>query len=210
MANVAVWKAEEKSATGTGAARAVRSSGKIPAIIYGGTAAPQMVALDPRDVIKGVNTASFYASLYEIEINGVKTRVLPRDVQFHPLNDQPLHVDLQRITGNTRIHVEIPVVLTNQEKSKGLKIGGILNIVMHSIDVTCAADAIPERFEIDISEIKIGDSVKSSAIKLPEGVKFAIQDRDFTIATIVSPKAEEAKPAAAAATEETPAAAPKA
>ena len=202
MANVAVWKAEEKLGSGSGIARAVRNDGKVPAIVYGGTAAPQMVALDPRDVIKGINTASFYASLYEIEINGKKTRVLPRDVQFHPLNDQPLHVDLQRITGNTRIHVDIPVVLTNQDKCKGLKIGGILNHVMHSVEVTCLADKIPEHFDIDISDIKIGDSVKSSAIALPEGVRFVIQDRDFTIVTIVAPKAlEEAKPAAAAAEE---------
>ena len=203
MANVAVWKAEEKLGSGSGIARAVRNDGKVPAIVYGGTAAPQMVALDPRDVIKGINTASFYASLYEIEINGKKTRVLPREVQFHPLNDQPLHVDLQRITGNTHISVEIPVVLINQEKSKGMKMGGILNHVMHSVAVTCPADSIPEHFDLDIADIKIGDSVKSSAIKLPEGVRFVIQDRDFTIVTIVAPKAlEEAKPAAAAAAEE--------
>jgi large subunit ribosomal protein L25 len=205
---VAVWQAVEKKHQGTGAARAVRREGKVPAIIYGGNVEPMMVALDPRDVAKGVNQASFHASLYEIEINGKKVTVLPRAVQFHPLNEQPLHVDLQRISGNVRITVEIPVVLLNQDKSKGLKIGGILNFVRHVVEVSCPANAIPEKFEIDISETKIGEAVKSSAITLPKDVQFTVADRDFTIATIVAPKDEvETKPAEGdAAAGETPAA----
>ncbi|MFN9791113.1 MAG: 50S ribosomal protein L25/general stress protein Ctc [Holosporales bacterium] len=205
---VAVWQAVEKTHQGTGAARAVRREGKVPAIIYGGNVEPMMVALDPRDVAKGVNQASFHASLYEIEINGKKVTVLPRAVQFHPLNEQPLHVDLQRISGNVRITVEIPVVLLNQDKSKGLKLGGILNFVRHVVEVSCPANAIPEKFEIDISETKIGEAVKSSAITLPKDVQFTVTDRDFTIATIVAPKDEvETKPAEGdAAAGETPAA----
>jgi large subunit ribosomal protein L25 len=189
--------AEKREMAGTGAARAVRRNGQVPAVIYGDKQDNINIALDPRDVIKGINREGFYASLYDIELDGQKIRVLPKSVQFHPVNDQPLHVDLLRVGKNTMVTVEVPVHLLNTDKCRGIKMGGVLNIVRHNVQVICPPDKIPTGFDIDLSEAKIGESIKSNLIPLPEGVKFTITDRDFTIATIAAPRGATAEETAA-------------
>jgi large subunit ribosomal protein L25 len=188
MAAAQQMKAEVRAKAGTGAARATRRTGMVPGIVYGAGKEPQMVSLDPRDVQKGLNRRGFYASLVDLELDGKVQSVLPKKVQFHPVSDAPLHVDFLRVDATTRITVSVPVKLLNQDKCKGLKVGGTLNVVRHTVDVLCLAHNIPEAFEIDIAESKIGDAIKSKSINLPEGAKFLIADRDFTIATIVAPR----------------------
>jgi len=137
-------------------------------------------------------------------VNGKIERVLPRDVQLHPVTDWPVHVDFLRIGKHATLEIMVPVVFVNHEKSPGLKRGGVLNVVRHEVELICPADSIPEDIVIDVTGYEIGDSIHISAVKLPEGVKPVIQDRDFTIATIVAPsglKSEEAEEAAAATAE---------
>ncbi len=207
MSHANVLVAEEKSLAGSGSARATRRAGRVPAVIYGGKAAPQMISLDPRDVKKGLNQVGFYAHVIEIEIGGKKQKVLPKAVQFHPVSDTPIHLDFLRVTADSIITVAVPVHLLNQDKCRGLKAGGMLNIVRHNVEVLAPATSIPELFEIDITECKIGDAIKSSAIQLPAGCKFVISDRDFTIATIAAPvtaKGDEDQAGAADAAAEAP------
>jgi large subunit ribosomal protein L25 len=187
--------AEAREAVGTGGARATRRAGRVPAIIYGGGAAPVTISLDPRDVIKGVNTEGFYARLLPLTVDGKVVEVLPKAVQFHPVTDAPVHADFLRVDKNTTIRVEVPVHLLNQDKCRGLKMGGILNIVQHTVEVLCPATSIPSGFDVDLTDYKVAEAIKSSAIKLPEGVKFTILGRDFTIATIVAPAGADEKKA---------------
>ena len=173
---------------GTGGARELRREGRLPAIIYGANQDPLAISLDPRDVNKGLVGGWFFSTVFDIDIGaGEAERVLPRDVQYHPVTDRPQHVDFLRVTGETRIHVEVVVVFQNEELSPGLKRGGVLNVVRHTIEVVCAVSIIPERFEVDLTGMDIGDSVHVSAITMPDGVESAITDRDFTIATVSAP-----------------------
>jgi large subunit ribosomal protein L25 len=137
-----------------------------------------------------------------LDLDGTKTRVSPRGVQLDPVRDFPIHVDFMRVSKDSLVTVEVPVHFLNEAASPGIKRGGILNVVRHEIEVRCPAESIPEYFEVDLTGLEIGDSVHISAIKLPEGVRPTISDRDFTVATIVGRAAEEAAPGAAAAAEE--------
>jgi large subunit ribosomal protein L25 len=188
MATVATLEATLKVENGTGSSRALRRTGKIPAVIYGGDEQPQTIAVDPRDILKGLNQKGFYASIVDIIIDGKKSHVIPKAVQFHPISDAPIHVDFLRVTDSSTITVSVPIHFLNQDKCKGVKAGGILNIVRHSVEVIAPAARIPAIFEIDLLEYEIADSIKASVIALPADVKFTISDRDFTIATIVPPK----------------------
>ena len=173
---------------GTGGARELRREGRLPAIIYGANQDPLAISLDPRDVNKGLVAGSFFSTVFDIDIGSDKAeRVLPRDVQFHPVTDRPQHVDFLRVTGETKINVEVAVVFQNEELSPGLKRGGVLNVVRHTIEIVCAVSIIPDRFEIDLTGTDIGDSIHVSSITMPDGVESAITDRDFTIATVSAP-----------------------
>ncbi|MGE4220018.1 MAG: 50S ribosomal protein L25/general stress protein Ctc [Alphaproteobacteria bacterium] len=178
--------AETRDRAGKGAARATRRAGRVPAVIYGGNEAPVLVSVDPRDVRKGLETGALLSHVYELNIGGKTQRVLARDVQLHPVTDAPEHVDFLRVTGATRVTVEVPCIFHNEETSPGLKRGGVLNVVRYAIEVTCAADAIPEHFDVDLGGLDIGDSVHISAVALPAGVRPTIA-RDFTIASVAAP-----------------------
>jgi large subunit ribosomal protein L25 len=205
MSEIIVLEAEVRDRAGKGAARATRRAGRIPAVIYGDKKEPVMISLDPKPFGRQLNRAGFFSHLFDVNIDGKKHRVLPRDVQLHPVTDAPLHVDFVRVTAHTKTHVHVPVHFDNHAASPGLKRGGVLNIVRHDIELSCSADSIPERIDIDLTGLEIGDSVHISAIKLPEGAHPVIADRDFTIATIAAPtvKTEDAGDEAAG---ETPAA----
>jgi large subunit ribosomal protein L25 len=200
--------ATARQRAGKGAARAVRREGRVPAVIYGDKTAPVMISLDPRDVMREASKAGFFTRLYDVEVDGKAHRVLPRDIQFHPVNDKPEHVDFQRVGDTTRVRVEVPVKLENLEKSPGVKRGGVVNLVRHAIEVWAMPGNIPSRISIDMAGLDIGDSIHIEAIKLPEGVKPTIA-RNFTVVALRAPsvsKIEEktetvaaAAPAAAAA-----------
>ena len=201
-------KATARPRAGKGASRQARREGKVPGVIYGDGKPPEMIALDYSELWKQVIKGHFTSTVFEVEVDGKKNRVLPRELQVDPVKDLPIHVDFMRIGKDGRIRVEVAVRFINEALSPGLKRGGVLNIVRHEIEVTCPYDKIPAFFEVDLTGLDIGRSVHISAVKLPEGVEPTIKGRDFTIATIAgASKQEEEVVATAAATEEAAAAA---
>ncbi|MBI1245176.1 MAG: 50S ribosomal protein L25/general stress protein Ctc [Alphaproteobacteria bacterium] len=193
--------ATARERAGKGAARATRRDGRVPGVIYGDKATPTLISLDPRDVMREASKAGFFTRLYDIDVGGKTHRVLPRDIQFHPVSDKPEHVDFQRVGASTRVRVEVPVKLENAEKSPGIKRGGVVNLVRHEIELWANPANIPSRIVIDMSGLDIGDSVHINSIQLPEGVKPTIA-RNFTVVALRAPsvqKVEEEKPAEAAA-----------
>ncbi|UCH73844.1 MAG: 50S ribosomal protein L25/general stress protein Ctc [Rhodospirillales bacterium] len=187
MSDSNVISAIPRDRAGKGAARAVRRAGRVPAVIYGDQKDPATISLEPRELRKQLNTGGFFSTVYSVNIDGGGSeRVLPRDVQFHPVNGRALHVDFLRVTKATRTNVNVPCVFINEEESPGIKRGGLLNIVRHEVEVVCGVDDIPEQFEFDLTGLDIGDSLHISAITMPEGVAPTITDRDFTVATIAA------------------------
>ncbi len=201
MADVNSLAASARDLTGKGPARAARRDGLVPGIIYGNKLEPVMVTVDRRALETELQSPGFFIRLVNVKLDGEDHRVLPRDVQYHPVTDVPLHVDFLRFSADRTITVAIPVQFENEEESPGLKRGGVLNIVRHEIEVNCTADNIPQIFTIDLEGYEIGDSIHASSITLPETVTFAIADRDFTIATVAAPTVV-AEEAAAEAAEE--------
>ena len=187
MADVISLSARAKDRAGKGAARAVRRTGFIPAVIYGGKEAPVSIALEPKILNKELTRAGFFNTLIDLDVDDTKHRVLARDVQSHPVTDAPMHVDFLRVTAATTLTVAIPMLFENEEESPGLKQGGVLNIVRHDIELNCRADAIPQSLIIDLTGREVGDSIHISHVDLPDGATPAITDRDFTIATIAAP-----------------------
>jgi large subunit ribosomal protein L25 len=217
MAAVETISAEARDRAGKGAARATRRAGRVPAVIYGDKKEPTLISLDPKQIEKLVSKKTFYATLLDIELQGQKHRVLPRDVQTDPVTDWTLHVDFQRIGKDTKVHVNVPVVVRNEAASPGLKRGGVLNIVRHEIEFICSPDAIPQAIEVDLTGLEIGGSIHIHSVKLPDNAELAIRERDFTVVSIGAPtglKAEQQeaaeKAAAAAAAPVAAAAAPAA
>jgi large subunit ribosomal protein L25 len=208
--------AQPRERAGKGAARAVRRTGRVPGVIYGEKALPTLIDLDPKAVQAEIDKPGFFTRVFDVDIAGKVQRALARDIQLHPVTDRPEHVDFMRVGATTRIRVGIPVKFVNQDKSPGLKRGGVLNVVRHTIEVYCRVDNIPQVFSIDLDGLDIGDSIHISKVKLPEGVKPTITTRDFTIAAVAAPsvlktaeeEAAEAAAAAAAAPVEGAAAAP--
>ena len=187
MAQTVTLNASVRERAGKGAARAVRREGRVPAVIYGDKKDPQTISMDYRELMKQVQTGRFLSTLIDIDVDGSKVRTIPRDVQFDPVRDFIVHVDSLRLGKGARIAVEVAINFLGDEDSPGLKRGGVLNVVRHTVEIMCPADAIPESFDMDISELDIGDGLHSTDLTLPEGMTFTITDRDFTIATISAP-----------------------
>ncbi|TRW14038.1 50S ribosomal protein L25/general stress protein Ctc [Glacieibacterium frigidum] len=190
---------------GKGASRAVRLTGRVPAVIYGDKQAPVTIHVPEKELTKLLHTGHFMNSVVELELDGATHRTLPRDVQFHVVSDRPIHVDFLRLAIGGTIAVQVPVHFTDEDQSPGMKRGGTLNIVRHEVELNCPSDAIPDQLNFSLAGLDIGDSIHISAITLPEKVTPVITDRDFTIATVVAPSALQS--ADAAADEETAAAA---
>ena len=192
-------KAEAREQVGKGSARAVRRDGKIPAVIYGDRQPPLPIALPYKDVYYKIHGGGFLTTIATIDVDGKKIRVLPKDFQLDPVRDFPIHVDFLRIGKDTEVNVAVPVHFINEERSPGLKRGGVLNIVRHEVELHCPADAIPDFITVDLDGTDIGDSIHISAVSLPAGAKPVISDRDFTIATVAGSSAmkpEAAEPTA--------------
>ncbi len=191
MADILELKAELREGAGKGAAREARRNGLVPAVIYGDKQAPTTITVSRRELEQKLKSGLFLSTLLNVELGGDLTRVIPKDIQFDPVKDFPIHVDFLRLGKGAKITVEIPVQFINEELSPGLVRGGVLNVVRFSIEVNCPADAIPEAFEADLTDLDIGDAIHVSAITFEEGVEPTISDRDFTVATIASPAVEE-------------------
>ncbi|MBV8778739.1 MAG: 50S ribosomal protein L25/general stress protein Ctc [Alphaproteobacteria bacterium] len=183
-----------------GAARAERRAGRVPGIIYGDGKPPIPISVDYAELRQRIYAGHFLTTIYDVEIDGAKHRVIPREFQLDPVHDLPLHVDFMRLGEGATIRVNIPIRVKNADQSPGVKRGGTVSIVTHSIEVRCLADAIPAAFEVDVGGLEINHSKHLSDIKLPEGVR-AVSGRDITLVTVVPPSgyAEEMKAAAEAA-----------
>ena len=180
-------KAELRDRVGKGSARAIRRDGKVPAVIYGDKQPPLPITLSYKDVHQKIHEGGFMTTVASIDVGDQKIRVLPKDYQLDPVRDFPMHVDFLRVGRNTMVTVDIPVHFQNEEKSPGIKRGGVLNIVRHQVEFLCPADSIPDSIIVDLTGIDIGDAIHISAVKLPENVNPTITDRDFTIATVAAP-----------------------
>jgi large subunit ribosomal protein L25 len=196
MAEATELKAWARPRSGKGGARSVRREGRVPGILYGDKQEPQSIAVDYRAISQQILTGHFQSTIFVLDVDGKKTRVIPRGVQLDPVRDFPIHVDFMRVSKDALVTVEVPVHFLNDAASPGLKRGGVLNVVRHTIPVRCPADKIPDHFDVDLTGLEIGDSVHISEIKLPEGVRPTITERDFTVATIVGRSAEEPVPGA--------------
>lgn len=179
-------EAEPRARIGKGASRAARRAGRVPAVIYGGGGPTLSVLVAEKDLARQLATGHFMTSVVALSVAGEVHRTLPREVQFHPVTDRPIHVDFLRVVEGASVTVEVPVRFVHEEASPGLKRGGVLNIVRHEVELKCPADAIPEEVIVDLSGFDIGQSIHISAVTLPAGVRPTIE-RDFTIATIVAP-----------------------
>jgi large subunit ribosomal protein L25 len=203
MTATKVLTAEARDRVGKGAARALRREGKIPAVIYGDKRPPEGVALDRNQMTLLVRAGGFMTTLFEMQVGGGGTeRVIPRDFQLDPVRDALMHIDFLRLGKDAVIDVEVPVRFVNQDRSPGIKRGGVLNIVRHRIELHVRADSIPEFLEVDVAGLDINDSVHISSVALPEGARPVIHERDFTIATVAAPTVvteEETRPAEEAA-----------
>ena len=204
-----VLNVEVRERTGRGGARETRNQSRVPAVLYGGEKAPVPISIDKKTIIAALKSGKFISHTISLEYKGERQLVFAQDIQFHPVSDEPTHLDLYRVEPGQEIRVAIPVHVTGQGVSPGIKRGGAMNIVRHEIWCYAPADAIPEHLEADVSAMDIGEALKIHAIKLPEGVRPTIADRDFTIITIVGRNAKDdvaeekvaevAAPAAAAA-----------
>ena len=177
--------AEARERAGKGASRAVRREGRVPAVVYGANQPPLSIHVEEKGLIKMMSNGHFMNSVVMIDVGGEQTRTLPKDVQFHPVTDRPLHVDFLRIGEHSQVTVAVPIRFTGEEESRGLKRGGVLNAVRHELELVCDAAEIPDEIVISLAGLDIGDSLHISAVTLPQGVTSAITDRDFTIATVV-------------------------
>jgi large subunit ribosomal protein L25 len=204
MANFTTIEAEARERAGKGAARAARRAGKVPAVIYGAKQAPTLVQLDPRVVMRELNRGGWRSRLYEINFDGAPNRALMREVQFHPVSDKPIHVDFQRLAPGEKIRVAVAVHFQGEGVSPGIKRGGLLNVVRHTVEVLADPETVPEAFTADLSTLDINDSVHWADLNGIEGVTLATAGKDFVVATI-TPPTKSAEPAAEAAA---PAAAP--
>ena len=189
MSDQLTLSAETRDRVGKGASRALRREGRVPAVIYGNKEDALGIHVEERALVKLLNTGHFMNSVVMIETGGKKIRTLPKDVAFDVVTDRPVHVDFLRISEHAKVHVNVPIVFTDEEAAPGIKRGGVLNVVRHELELVCDAAEIPDDVTISLAGLEVGDSIHIASVKLPKGAEPAIADRDFTIATIVAPSA---------------------
>ena len=186
-----------------GEVNALRNKGEVPAIVYGGTEENQKISLSKKQVKNLIDQENFLSNIINISLDGKSINVLPREVSYDTLSDEPIHIDFLRIVKGAKIILEIPVKFINNEKSPGLKRGGVLNIVRRKVELKCPTENVPNELVVDLDGLEIGTSIKISSISLPENVKPTIQGRDFVVATVAAPTVfkEPEKPAEGTAVE---------
>jgi large subunit ribosomal protein L25 len=196
--------AEARDRAGKGASRALRRDGRVPAVVYGEKKDPLSIHVEEKLLAKMLSTGHFMNSVVMIDFKGKPHRTLPKAVDFHPVTSRPIHVDFLRIGEHTKVHVGVPMRFDNEDDSPGLKRGGVLNVVVHELEIVCDAASIPNEIHISLEGLEIGDSIHIGQVKLPDGVIPANTDEDFTVATIVAPSAMKAEEEEAAPEGEVP------
>ncbi len=189
MSDQLMLSAEAREGVGKGASRALRNNGRVPAVLYGDNKAPEAIHVEEKALVKALMSGHFFNATIEVEVAGKTTVTLAKDVAFHPVTDRPMHVDFYRISKGAKVTVAVPVHFINEDKSPGLRKGGVLNIVRHEVELVCDPTKIPETIDVDMSGFDVGESIHVSAVTLPAGTTPTITDRDFTIATLVAPSA---------------------
>ncbi|MDH3662544.1 MAG: 50S ribosomal protein L25/general stress protein Ctc [Alphaproteobacteria bacterium] len=187
MSDMTSLVAEDRTAVGKGPAQALRQTGRVPGVVYGEKKEQLMFSLEARALRRELQKPRFYSTLCQLEIGGKSVRVLPREVQLHPVTDEPVHADFVYVSRGASVTVEVPVLFLNEDECPGLKRGGVLNVVRREVELVCPADSIPEKIELDLAAADIGDSLHYSHAVVPDNVEPTITDRDFTIATIAAP-----------------------
>jgi large subunit ribosomal protein L25 len=180
-------KAIKRDSATAGQINALRAKGLIPAILYGGKDSNAKISIDKKLVKNIINSDSFLSTVLELDIDGSKQKVIPREVSYNVISEEPIHIDFMRVLSGTKIILSIPVKFINDDSCPGLKVGGVLNIVRRKIELKCPADNIPEELIIDLKDLEIGASIKISSVKLPENASSTITGRDFVIATVAAP-----------------------
>ena len=204
-------KATKRDNLTSGSNNKLRAKGFVPAILYGGKDSNQNISVSKKDISNIINSETFLSKVIQLDIDGKKEKVIPRDITYHVVSEEPLHIDFMRIVSGKKIIIEIPVKFINHSDSPGLKRGGVLNIVRRKVELKCPAENIPDEIIVDLAGTDIGTSIKISSVKLPENVIPTISDRDFVVATVAAPTVikEPEKPAEETTTEgvdgETPA-----
>ena len=191
MSDAPIIVAEPRERVGKGAARATRRAGLVPAVIYGDKKPAESIAVNFNELLKTLHQGGFMKTIFEVELKGKKTRVIPRDLQLDPVKDLPVHVDFLRVAKGAKLTVMVPVEFVDEEDSPGLRRGGVLNVVRHEVEMEVPSDNIPDSLVASLKDLEIHDSIHISAIPIPPGCTPTIQDRDFTVATIVGAVAEE-------------------
>ncbi len=180
-------KATKRESLSSGSNNKLRAKGLIPAILYGGKDANQNISVNKKEISSIINSDTFLSKVLELDVDGKKEKVIPRDVAYHVVSEEPIHIDFMRIVSGKKIILEIPVKFINHPDSPGLKRGGVLNIVRRKVELKCPAENIPDEIVVDLAGTDIGTSIKISSITLPENVVPTITDRDFVVATVAPP-----------------------
>jgi large subunit ribosomal protein L25 len=196
--------AEARDRAGKGASRALRRDGRVPAVVYGEKKEPLSIHVEEKLLTKMLHTGHFMNSVVMIDFRGKPQRTLPKAVDFHPVTSRPIHVDFLRIGEHTKVHVAVPMRFDNEEEAPGLTRGGVLNVVVHELEIVCDAAHIPNEIHVSLAGMEIGDAIHISEVKLPDGVEPSNKDEDFTVATIVAPSAMKAEEEEAAPEGEVP------
>jgi len=179
-------KAIKRETKTSGEINSLREKGFVPAVLYGGKSPNLKLSIEEK-LLKDLNSETFLSTIIDLDIDGKKEKVIPRDISYHVISDKPTHIDFMRIVKGSKIILEIPVTFMNNNESPGLKKGGVLNIVRRKIELRCLAENIPNNIEVDLKGLDIGASVKISSVKLPDNTSPTITDRDFVVATIAPP-----------------------
>jgi large subunit ribosomal protein L25 len=190
MPTTSTLQVQGRDRAGKGAARATRRQGLVPAVIYGGQQEATLIALEPKTLKTLMHDPAFKTNIFEVEIAGKKQRTMAMDVQLDPISDQPVHADFRRIEKDTIVRVPIPVRFLNEGAAPGIKVGGVLNIVRHEIEVRGRPDDLPDHLDIDLTGLEIGDAIRLSSLVMPQGVHSAIADLETVVATITGATAE--------------------
>lgn len=189
--------AQPRERAGKGAARRDRREGRVPGVIYGAGKEPNLFTIDPGTLDRELNSPGFFTRLFEVQLKGKRGKQLAicRDLQFDPVTDRPIHLDMLRVSAKTEVTVQVPVHFINEEECPGIERGGVLNVVRHEVEMIARADNLPDYLEVDLTGYEINDSIHISQVNVPEGARPTIDDRDFTIATIAAPSAVRAEAA---------------
>lgn len=187
MSSHHIIEATARNQTGTGASRSCRRNGIVPGIVYGEKKDPVTIAVDHKMIKKEIQSGSFFSRVFDLVIDQKKETVIAKDIQFHPVTDNILHIDFQRVGAKSIVHVYVPIAFINEDKAPGIKRGGVLNHILHTIEVIAPADKIPESLEFDMTGCELNQTIHTDVLKLPTGVKIAHPQRDHTIATIIAP-----------------------